>query len=426
MKKILSAFCFFLVPISLFANECPNLNSQNTLQEIIEIGLCRNPTTKSGYLSVESARASKNSAYSKYLPSVNASVGTSATDADNYDTWEKSASISASYLLFDFGKRYSELSRLAAVWKSTGFDYDDRVQNYVYSIVAAYYGLLAADADVKSGAETLRVAEEAKATADKKFKAGAVARADVLRADTTLAANRTDLRRSQGNRKIASAKLLSLLSLPQGTEINIADMPAEFGSSAEIEDIDELLKIAEQKRPDLLAAAQDVNAAWHARNASFMGHLPTISASGGYSYDMDTKLHSTQIGVNISVPIFAGFSGVYNDKVAMLNYEMAKENEQAKLDSARLDVWTAFQNYKTAGEVLESTKAQLKSALESEKIVAGMYKVGRSTMLDWQSSQADLASAQKQNAEAKYDLFIKRAALAMAVGDLKSDSNIAQ
>ncbi|MDR1071843.1 MAG: TolC family protein [Rickettsiales bacterium] len=419
IKKIFSVLVALCVlPAAAYADGCPELQPQKTLQEIVEIGLCRNPTTKMGYLSVESARLSKNAAYSKYLPSVSASAGANASSRDDFGSWGKSASISASYLIFDFGKRYSELSRLAAVWHATGFDYEQSVQNYVYSIVGAYYGLLIADAEVTTNENLMRVAADAKTTADKKFKAGAVAKADVLRAETTLASKKTDLERSRGTREIAVAKLLSLLSLPQGTAIRIKDMSAEFGNSAEIKDISELLETAKKQRPDLLAAAANVDAAWHARNIAFMQHLPTISATGGVTYDLNVDTRSSQIGVNISMPIFAGFANVYNDRIAMLNYERAQESERAKQDSAALDVWTAFHNYKTAGEVLASTSALLKSATESEKVVAGMYKVGRSTMLDWQSSQADLASAQRQNAAAKYDLFIKRAALAMAVGDL--------
>jgi outer membrane protein TolC len=44
-------------------------------------------------------------------------------------------------------------------------------------------------------------------------------------------------------------------------------------------------------------------------------------------------------------------------------------------------------------------------------------------MLDWQTAQSDLASAQKQNNAAKYDLFTKRAALALAIGDIKAGLN---
>ena len=53
-----------------------------------------------------------------------------------------------------------------------GFDYDDRVQNYVYGVIGAYYALLNADADVE-GAKSLRVvAQTALDTANKKFKDG--------------------------------------------------------------------------------------------------------------------------------------------------------------------------------------------------------------------------------------------------------------
>ena len=84
-----------------------------------------------------------------------------------------------------------------------------------------------------------------------------------------------------------------------------------------------------------------------------------------------------------------------------------------------LDVFTAYQNYKTARNVLTQTETLLKSATESERVTSGMYKVGRATMLDWQTSQSELLAAQKQNNAAKYDLYIKRAAVALAIGDIK-------
>ena len=90
-------------------------------------------------------------------------------------------------------------------------------------------------------------------------------------------------------------------------------------------------------------------------------------------------------------------------------------------DNATLDVFTAYQNYKTAQTVLSQTETLLKSATESERVTAGMYRVGRATMLDWQTAQSELVSAQKQNNAAKYDLFVKRAAVALAIGDIKSE-----
>jgi len=373
-----------------------------------------------GYLMMEAARLGKNAAYAAYLPRITGNMSMGASSFDNFDMWSTGASVSATYLIFDFGRRFSELARLAAIWRATGFDYEDTVQTYVYGLVAAYYGLLIADAELAADHELVAAAQEAKDMADRKFRAGTVARVEVLRADTTLDMRKTDLERSIGTREIAVARLLAQMSLPQGTEIKIADMPATFGDASEIQNVQELIETANKKRPDLLAAAALTSANWHARNIAFTRFMPTLSATGGMNWDFDTGMRESRVGMNASVPLFMGFENVFNARIAMLNYERAQESERRAADVAHLDVWTAFNNYKVAVEVLNATNVLLESAAETERVVAGMYRVGRGTMLDWQIAQADWATAQRQNAAARYDLFIRRAALAMSIGDLKS------
>jgi len=426
MKKFLIIF-FALLPI-LAANgspkdvsECPALKDINTLPEIIEIGLCKNPITRIGYLSMEAARLGKNQAYAAYLPRVNGNMSMGASSFDNFDMWSSGASVSATYLIFDFGRRFSELSRMAAIWKATGFDYEDTVQTYIYGLIAAYYGLLIADAELKADHKLLAAAKEAKDMADRKFSAGTIARVEVLRADTTLAMRQTDLERSIGNREVAHARLLAQISMPQGLDIKIADMPSTFGDASEIENVHGLIQTANKKRPDLLSATAQVNANWHARNIAFQRFLPTISATGSINYNIDNNIREDRIGISASMPLFMGFENIYGARMAMMNYERAEQAERRAADLAHLDVWTAFNNYKVAIEVLKATNALLASAAETERVVSGMFRVGRSTMLDWQMAQADWASAERQNAAARYDLFIKRAALAMSIGVLKAE-----
>ena len=110
---------------------------------------------------------------------------------------------------------------------------------------------------------------------------------------------------------------------------------------------------------------------------------------------------------------------MYSVRQAQANYDAATEQERAANDSATLDIFTAYQNYKTAQTVLKQTETLLASATESQRVTAGMYRVGRATMLDWQTAQSELVDAQKQNNAAKYDLFIKRAAVALAIGEIK-------
>ncbi|MDL2296182.1 TolC family protein, partial [Lachnospiraceae bacterium OttesenSCG-928-E19] len=208
MKKLFIT-TLALLPNVLFAanDDCLTRRTvpagELSLQQIIELGLCRNPQTSSAFLSMESARFNKNAGYANYLPNITASAsGTANYRNDSLGDWSWGASLSASYLIFDFGKRLADLNTLAATWRATGFDYDETIQNYVYSTIGAYYNLLKADADVKT-AESLRtVAKTAKDTADKKFKSGVVAKADVLKADTTLASRDVELERAKNNREI--------------------------------------------------------------------------------------------------------------------------------------------------------------------------------------------------------------------------------
>ncbi|MCL1902060.1 MAG: TolC family protein [Alphaproteobacteria bacterium] len=401
-----------------------------TLDEVVRVGLCRNPQTAAAYLAAESARLSKNTGYAPYLPDISGSV--SATKQYRNKNWSDTmtgASLSASWLLFDFGKRFSDLSQMSAVWRATGFDYSNTVQNYVYQLVAAYYGMLGADAEVRVSTELAKVARDAQDMASKKYKAGAVAKADVLKADTMLATRELELQRAQGNREIAKGQLLNLLSFPQGDNLLIADMPASFGGQADNKTIDELIDQAKRQRPDLLSARESTNAAWHRRNSAFLRNLPSISASGSLSYDFDNNYSAygagpndklgASIGVRASMPIFAGFANLYNLRAQNVNYERAEELERQKEDGVAQDIWTAYQNYQTAQKVLVQTETLLKSATESERVVSGMYKVGRATMLDWSTQQTDLANAQRQNIVAKYDLYVKRAAVALALGELK-------
>lgn len=435
MRK-LSLFLLGILPFSAWAagDNCATRNTvpQDVLNlpQIIELGLCRNPQTASAYLAAESARLAKNAGYSNYLPSVNASASASLPYRnEEWGDWSYGASLSASYLIFDFGKRLSDLNQLAASWRATGFDYDESVQNYIYGLIGSYYSLLNADADVKSAEMLQQVAKTARDTASKKFKAGAVAKADVLKAETTLASRELELERAKNNREIAKGTLLTKLSFAADQELQIADLPSEIGMPQETKSIDELLAQAKKTRPDLLRATANKDAAWHRRNSAFLKNLPSISASGSLSWN-DTPAEtfgagqdniSASIGIRASMPIFAGFANVYGVRQAQANYERAKEQERMTQDNATLDVFTAYQNYKTAQTVLKQTETLLKSATESERVTSGMYKVGRATMLDWQTAQSELNDAQKQHNAARYDLFTKRAAVALAVGEIKAE-----
>ena len=189
-----------------------------------------------------------------------------------------------------------------------------------------------------------------------------------------------------------------------------------------------MIAIAQKKRPDLLKANAQTTAAFHRRNSAFLKNLPSFSINGtvtvnaktvGGMFDNMSAKISGKFGASISMPIFTGFANFYNARAANADYENTKYMEQSISNNANMDVFSAYQNYKTAKTVLNQTHTLLKSAIENEHVTSGMYKVGRATMLDWQTAQSELVDARKQNNSAKYDLFIKRAAVALSIGDIK-------
>ena len=433
--KFLPVVLFVFMPMIGWcaSDDCKEMRTvpeaTQNLQDVIELGLCRNPQTAAAYQSLRASHFNKNAGYSNYLPNVSASASMGKNFRNsNWDDWSYGASISASYLIFDFGKRTADMNQLIETYHAAGFDYSETVQNFVYGLVGSYYELLKADADVSAAESALNVAKNAADMASKKFKAGAVAKADVYKSETTLASAKLTLERAKNNREIAKATLLTKLSFPADQDIKIADMSSSFGADAETEDIDKLIEIAREKRPDLLKARANKDAAWHKRNSAFLKNLPSISATGSVSWNdtdasgmFQSNKTNGSIGIRASMPIFAGFANMYGLRAAEADYERAKYNEQQISNAAMMDVFSAYQNYKTARNVLTQTEALLKSAKESERVTSGMYKVGRATMLDWQTAQSELINAQNQHNAAKYDLFVKRAAVALAIGDLKSE-----
>ena len=103
MKRLFFALCLMPCALSpaLAADDCRSRKSapdgQLSLQQVVELGLCRNPTTASAYYAAESARLNKNAGYANYLPSVNASasVGKDYRNKE-WDEVSLGASVSAS------------------------------------------------------------------------------------------------------------------------------------------------------------------------------------------------------------------------------------------------------------------------------------------------------------------------------------------
>ena len=112
---------------------------------------------------------------------------------------------------------------------------------------------------------------------------------------------------------------------------------------------------------------------------------PTLSLnlsnklSDGSELSSATYRNDSAIELNLSIPIFAGYKPSYLIRSAEATAELnASQRDQLKLQVS-LDVWTAYQNLKTANESIAASNVLVLSAEESSRVALGRYKeeIGR-------------------------------------------------
>jgi outer membrane protein TolC len=124
------------------------------------------------------------------------------------------------------------------------------------------------------------------------------------------------------------------------------------------------------------------------------------------------------LGLTLSIPIFTGFDTTYRVKGAEARLRGAEADYERLDQQVALDVWTAYQQLKTAEQTTQSTGVLLASAAASQEVALGRYKAGVGSVLDLLSAQTALADARRQQVSAGYSLDVARANLALALGVL--------
>jgi outer membrane protein TolC len=127
-----------------------------------------------------------------------------------------------------------------------------------------------------------------------------------------------------------------------------------------------------------------------------------------------------QIGINVSVPIFSGFSVGYGVRQAQAALQSRQANaEQVRLNVS-LDVWNAYYALDSANQQLSTTATLTKTADDNQDVAIGRYQAGVGTILDVLTAQTAAATAKQLRITAELSWRVARAQLALALGRLSS------
>ena len=387
------------------------------LLEVVNLALCNNPQTREVWASSRAQAAQVGVSQSSYLPGANLSASGNRTSPG---TGQRSYGLTLSYLLYDFGTRAAGVENARQLLDAANATQDSTVQAVFLQAVQSFYQTQAAQAALEAALESERAAKESFSAAGARYAAGSATPADKLQAQTAYSQATLNQITASGNLNNARGALANMLGLDANQNIvlaaaNTAAVPASFDR-----DVAALIEEARLRRPDLHAAAAQVKAAQANVDAVRASGKPSVSLTASTNQTSSAGLTTSgaSFGVNLSVPLFAGFAPTYRIRAA----EAQVEAQTAQLERLRLqvalDVWTAYQNLTTATQSLRTTADLLNSAEQSERVALGRYKAGVGSILDVLNAQSALAGARQQRIQSTFNWNINRAALARAMGNL--------
>ncbi|WP_223260078.1 TolC family protein [Candidatus Methylopumilus universalis] len=393
-----------------------------SLVEVTEAALCNNPQTREVYANAKVQSAQVGVARSLFFPSVTDTL--SATENKNRTTNYSNATnrIVASYLLYDFGSRDANFENANQLLKAASATQNAIVQTVLLASVNAFYQVHASRAILNASIETERLSQESFKSAEAKYIAGVATPADKLQAQTSFANATLTKLRNEGTLKVAYGNLANVMGAPANINFQIADSKLDDIPELIDQDIDALIEQARLQRPDLMASEAQLKASLAKIESVKADAKPKVRIDASNQYDENllgqTSQNTSQLGIFLSIPLFEGYKPTYLIRSAEATAELnASKRDQLKLQVS-LDVWTAYQNLKTANESITASNVLLLSAEESSRVALGRYKEGVGNIIDTLNAQSALANAKQQKIQSVLNWNIARTTLAQSIGVL--------
>ncbi len=188
--------------------------------------------------------------------------------------------------------------------------------------------------------------------------------------------------------------------------------------------IDQWVASAETDNVGVRVAQANAEIASREISKARAGHYPTVDLVASYSrtYNPTTanldRLTTTQAGVQLSVPLFAGFAVQSRVSQTVALEDQAKQNLEAAKRSAAQGARAAYlgvTNGLAQVKALEAAERSSQTALEANQLG---YKVGVRVNIDVLNAQQQLFQTRRDLSKARYDTLLGGLRLKAAAGRL--------
>ena len=437
-----------------------------TLEECVTYAIQNNISIKQSELDSKMALIDKKSAVGRFLPSLNASASHSWNIGLNQDittgllqnktTQFTSAGANVGIDIYSGLQNQNTLRKANLSIVAAKYQLVKMKEDIALNVANAFLQVLFNKENLKVQKEQLRINEKQYVRSEELVKAGSIPRGDLLDVKATLALNNQNVITAENSLLISKLSLSHLLQLKDFENFDVVDdtdvkdannimaqtpsaiYEKAFEGRTELKIARTNLEIAEKNVAIAKGAFQPTLQGFYSFNSRVAysdrvtGVIPNTSnptsivgfvegtnqnvLSPNFTrvlgnpapfFDQFNTNKGQSFGMQLSVPIFNGFSARNNVERSKVSLERSKiAVEQQNLDLQR-NVYTAFADAKGALNAYESSVAALEARQGAYNYATEKYSVGLMNSFDFNQSQTLLTNAQSEVLRTKYDYIFK-------------------
>ncbi len=402
-----------------------------TLNKAIEMALTNQPLLNEAEAQINAVDAKIKQSESLFYPNVDANIsytrigpvptfnfGGNKINLAPYDNYD--AHITASHLLYDFGKR-DALVELSKSYKLSSEDKIDLIKNNLgYQTVKAFYSVLFFQKAIDVKNKQIDNLNKHIDLTRKMVESGSATDFDILTTKVKLAAVQNQKTDMENAFKQAKIYLKGLMGIPDQKEINIS---GDFFADTTMYNSDSLIIKAFTQRSELVLAKDNVKSAKLNKDLISTENNPLLNifAQGGFKngYPMDlNKIRGNwTVGINARIPIFDGNLKENKVEEAEANMKSASAKILELERNIKTDVQKSVADYNSNLAKFKTTELQVEQAKQAVDRAEIRYRDGVITNLDLIDAETSLSGAELQYVQVLYNNVLKYYKVSQAIGN---------
>jgi outer membrane protein TolC len=286
-----------------------------------------------------------------------------------------------------------------------------------FETAKAYWGTVLAQEALKAVRLGLDTAKQHASNTEVRYRQESADMADVLAARVRVA----ELEGEEITARNEIASALDALALVMGMDFDISlSLTDSLARKPVPTDLDKLLELANQHRPDLQASRLQEKARAHSVGVARSAYLPHVNAFATFSFDSQDFLkrqgESWFIGGQVTWAIFSGGQTIGKVREAnAIKVGAGIATEFKRADVAR-EVRAAYRHITAANTQVDIAERAVRHAEERLRIAQLQYREGLSTSLDLLTAESELRRVRVQLLRSFYTLVLGVSGLELVVG----------